>query len=86
MIRFLIFLLVLAGCTFGLAWVMNWTGTISLTWQGYQIETSIAVGIVAVLALAIVIGLVWTLIRFIFRIPSLLSFASQARRRNKGPT
>ena len=84
MIRFLIFLLVLAGFTFGLTWVMDRPGAISLTWQGYHIETSILIGIVAVLVLAIVIGLVWTLFRFIFRIPSLLSFASQVRRRNKG--
>ena len=38
----------------------------------------------AVLALAIAIAIVWGLLRFVFRIPSLVSVGAKARRREKG--
>ena len=38
----------------------------------------------AVLALAIALAIVWGVLRFVFRIPSLVSIGAQARRREKG--
>ena len=84
MIRFFVFLAFVAALAFGLYWVMERPGSVELTWLGYHIKTSPVIGLAAILALAVAIGLAWTVLRFIFRIPSLLSYASSARRRSKG--
>ena len=49
MIRVLIFLLLLAAGALGISWLANHPGEISLTWQGYNIQTTVAVasGIIA---------------------------------------
>ena len=84
MVRILAFFAVLAGIAFGLAWLADRPGDIVLTWQGYRIETSLLVGLGVVLLSAIAIAIAWTILRFIFRIPSLMALARKARRRNKG--
>lgn len=84
MIRILIFFAVLAAIAFGLDWLADRPGDIVLTWQGYRIETSLLVGLGVVLLSAIAIAILWTILRFIFRIPSLMALARKARRRNKG--
>src|SRR5947209_9511999 len=84
MIRILVFFAVLAAIAFGLAWLADRPGDIVLTWQGYRIETSLLVGLGVVFLSAIGIAIVWTILRFIFRIPSLMALARKARRRNKG--
>src|SRR5437588_11310854 len=84
MIRILVFFAVLAAIAFGLAWLADRPGDIVLTWQGYRIETSLLVGLGAVLLTPIAIAIIWTILRFIFRIPSLMALARKARRRNKG--
>jgi HemY protein len=84
MIRILLFFAVLAAIAFGLAWLADRPGDIVLTWQGYRIETSLLVGLGIVFITAILIAIVWTILRFIFRIPSLMTLWRKARRRNKG--
>ncbi|MBV9065192.1 MAG: heme biosynthesis protein HemY [Methylobacteriaceae bacterium] len=84
MIRILVFFAVLAAIAFGLDWLADRPGDIVLTWQGYRIETSLLVGLGVVLLTAIAIAILWTILRFIFRIPSLMALARKARRRNKG--
>ena len=86
MIRILFFFLVLAALAFGGTWLIehDQPGAIQLSFQGRQYSTSLVVGIAAVIALALAAGMVWSLLRFIFKIPSLLSLASRARRRNNG--
>ena len=84
MIRLFIFLAVLAAVAFGLSWMADRPGEIVLTWQNIRIEMSLLVGIGAICVLALLVSLAWAIFRFVFRIPSLLSLASKARRRNKG--
>jgi HemY protein len=84
MIRILAFFAVVAAIAFGLAWLAERPGDIVLTWQGYRIETSLLVGLGVVFLSAIIIAIIWTILRFIFRIPSLMALARKARRRNKG--
>jgi HemY protein len=84
MIRILAFFAVVAAIAFGLAWLAERPGDIVLTWQGYRVETSLLVGLGVVFLSAIIIAIIWTILRFIFRIPSLMALARKARRRNKG--
>jgi HemY protein len=84
MVRLLIFLAALALAALGLTWLANNPGVVDLTWRGEQYEVSLTLAIGIVLALAIALAIVWGLLRFVFRIPSLVSIGARARRREKG--
>ena len=84
MVRLLFFLFALALAAFGLAWLANNPGEVAVTWRGVEYEISLMLALGIVFALAIALGVIWTLIRFLFRIPSLVTLASRARRREKG--
>jgi len=84
MIRLLLVLCFLAVAAFGFSWFLERPGDIVLTWQDYRIETSVGVGVAVVLALAMLISLTWSIIRIIFRLPSVVSIAARQRKRGKG--
>jgi HemY protein len=84
MVRLLIFLAALALVAAGLTWLANNPGVVDVTWRGEQYEVSLLFALGAVLALGIAIAIVWGLLRFVFRIPSLVSVGAQSRRREKG--
>ncbi len=84
MFRLLIFLAALALAAWGLTWLADNPGVVTLTWRGVEYQVSLMLALGAVLALAIALTIVWGLLRFIFRIPSLVSLAARARKREKG--
>jgi len=84
MIRLLLILCLLAVAAFGFSWFLERPGDIVLTWQGYRIETSVGVGLAVVIALAMALAITWSIIRIVFRLPSIVSIASRQRKRGKG--
>ncbi|MDJ1159787.1 heme biosynthesis HemY N-terminal domain-containing protein [Chelatococcus sp. SYSU_G07232] len=84
MIRVLIFLTVLALVALGAAWLADQPGQIVITWGSYRAEPPLPYVILAVFAFAALAVLLWTLVRFVFRLPDLVTLASRARRRTKG--
>ena len=86
MIRLLLFLVALALAAYGLTWLAENPGEVALTWRGVEYDVSLMVGLGVVAGLAVLLALVWGVIRFVFRIPSLVSLAARARRREKGYT
>jgi HemY protein len=84
MVRLLLFLVLLALAASGLAWLAENPGDVALTFHGVEYDVSLMVAIAIVVGLAIVIALAWGVIRFVFRLPSLMSLAAKARRREKG--
>jgi HemY protein len=84
MVRLLIFLVALAIAALGLTWFANNPGVVDVTWRGHEYEVSLMVALGAVIALAIAIAIVWGVLRFVFRLPSLVSIGAKARRREKG--
>jgi HemY protein len=84
MVRLLLFFAALALAAYGLTWLADNPGDVAVTWRGVEYDVSLMLALGIVLALAIALGIVWTLIRFVFRAPSLISFAASARRREKG--
>ncbi len=80
MIRVLIFLGCLVLLALGAVWIADRPGDVAITWQGYRIETSVAVLAVAAGLVAIVAILLWSAIRNILRSPDLVAmFLSQRR-------
>lgn len=84
MIRLLIFFCLLAVAALVVGWFIDQPGDIVLTWQGRSYETTVGVGVGIILALAIAISLLWAIVRTIFRLPSVVAFASRQRKRGKG--
>ena len=84
MVRLLLFLVLLALAAYGLAWLAENPGDVALTFHGVEYDVSLMVGLAIVVGLAIAIALAWGVVRFVFRLPSLMSLAAKARRREKG--
>ncbi len=84
MLRLLIFLAAVALAAWGLMWLADNPGVVTLTWRGveYRVSLMLAIGVVA--ALAIALSIVWAILRFIFSLPSFVALAARARRREKG--
>jgi HemY protein len=84
MFRLLIFLAAVALAAWGLLWLADNPGVVTVAWRGveYQVSLMLALGVVA--ALAVVLSIVWAVLRFVFNIPSLVTLAARARRREKG--
>jgi HemY protein len=82
--KVLVFLGIATALAIGAVWLADQPGDVSIVWRGLTIETTVAVAAVAV-ALLVVLGmLLWTLLRFVFGLPTAFSFASRARRRSRG--
>ncbi|MEI8150181.1 MAG: heme biosynthesis HemY N-terminal domain-containing protein [Hyphomicrobiales bacterium] len=80
MIRVLLFLALVALMAFGVVWFADRPGDIAIVWQGYRIETTVMVAIVAVAIVALIAVIVWSIVRNILRTPDLLTmFLSQRR-------
>lgn len=84
MVRLLIFLAALALAALGLTWFANNPGVVDLTWRAHEYEVSLMFALGAVLALAVALAIAWGVLRFVFRVPSLVSIGARARRREKG--
>jgi HemY protein len=84
MIRILVFLLLLALAALGIAWIVDQPSEVTVIWLGQRAETSVGVGMGLLFIAAILLNIFWTIIRFVFKLPSLMSLAAQARRRAKG--
>ncbi len=84
MIRLLLFLAALALAAYGLTWLAENPGEVALTWRGVEYDVTLMVALGVVAGLAVVLALAWGVIRFVFRLPSLVSLAAKARRREKG--
>jgi uncharacterized protein HemY len=82
--RALAFLALLALAAFGAVWIADRPGTVTVVWNGYQIGTSLAVALVGVIAAAIVLGLLWAIVRGVIGLPEALVRGSAERRRAKG--
>ncbi len=86
MIRILLFVALVAIGATAAAWLADRPGDVLITWQGYRIETSVAVAAVGLFAAAAALALAWSIFSTVLRLPSLIALASRQRRRAKGYT
>lgn len=84
MVRVLLYLFVIALLAAGAVWLADRPGEVLVVWQGLEYRSSVAIAAIAVVILAFLVMIAWTLIRFILGLPSAFSFASRARRRARG--
>ena len=84
MVRLIIFFAVLFAFALGGAWLADRPGTVVLDWQGYQVQTSLMVGLVGLLVLVIVLFIAWTIIVKLVRSPRSFARFWGRRRRERG--
>ncbi len=84
MIRALWFLALVSLSIFAMVWLADRPGSLVLNWQGYRVETSVAMligGVVAISAVTAVIYRIWLFLR---RAPAQVSDAWKQRRKQQG--
>lgn len=84
MVRVLLYLALVAVFASGAVWIVNRPGDIVVNWQGYRIETSVAVLAVAVALLAALTVVLWNLMRWILAGPEAFALFRRNRRRARG--
>jgi HemY protein len=82
--RALVFVGLLALASFGAVWLANHPETVTLTWHDQAYSTSLAVAVVALVGTALLLSILWSIIRFFAHLPGRMTYASRARRRAKG--
>jgi HemY protein len=82
--RALVFIGLLCVAAFGAVWLADRPGTVLVTFAGYELRTTLAVGVVALVGVALALAVLWAAVSALLRLPSRLSFASRARRRARG--
>ena len=84
MIRVLLFLALVALIALGVVWIADRPGEVAVTWQGWRIETSLMVMVVAVAVVALLAVLLWSVVRTILRSPDLMAMFLSHRRGVRG--
>ncbi len=84
MIRVILFLVFLAAAAFGVSWLLDRPGEVTILWLGERIETSVFVAIGFVALACVAFTLSWSLFALIFRVPTLVSLARRARKHARG--
>jgi HemY protein len=84
MVRVLFYVILLFAIAAGFAWLAERPGALTLSWQGYEIETSLMVGAIAIVAIVAAITLLGAIIRAVVATPRAIGNYLGARRRDRG--
>jgi HemY protein len=84
MLRVLIYFAVVVLLALGVVWMADHPGTVMVTFGGREVETSTLVGAIALLVAAALVAILWSIILFVFRVPSLGRNFLRSRDRRRG--
>ena len=84
MIRTLLYLAVFAALAGGAAWLADRPGAVTLEWQGWRVDTSVALLALALAAAAIALALIFVALGWLRHAPRNWRMARRARRRERG--
>jgi HemY protein len=84
MVRVLFYVVLVFAIAAGFAWLAERPGALTFSWQGYEIETSLMVGAIAVAAVVAAITLFGAVIRAIVSTPRTIGNYLGTRRRDRG--
>ncbi|MTI16825.1 heme biosynthesis protein HemY [Rhodobacteraceae bacterium RKSG542] len=84
MIRVLFYLAIIFVLALGGAWVAERPGIVTLDWEGYRIQASLMISLIALLAVVVVCIVVWGIFRFIVHSPGMTSRYFKRRRKDRG--
>src|SRR3989339_687019 len=84
MARLFLFFVVALALAWGVVWVADHPGQMSLVWGGWRIDTSAGVLGVALIAFAVTVALLYRFWLFLTRTPGRIGQAFKERRSQKG--
>ena len=84
--RWIFFLVGLCVAVLCVVWFVQNPGDVSLQWQGWRIDTSVGVLMIAVLLFAALTAVIYRFWRFLVRVPGEIGSAMRERRQRKGYT
>jgi HemY protein len=84
MVRILFYVAVVFALALGFAWLADRPGALVLTWQGYEIETSLLVAALAIVAVVAALLGLGALVRAVLATPRVVGAYLGARRRDRG--
>ena len=84
MYRIILFLVLIALAAAGAAWVADQTGNVMLSWDGWRVETSLAVFALALGVTIVAAMLVWSILRGLWRTPEKIRRSRRERRHARG--
>ncbi|MEP9351513.1 heme biosynthesis HemY N-terminal domain-containing protein [Xanthobacter sp. KR7-225] len=84
MIRLVVLLIVLAALAFGIGWLADRPGEITLAWEGWRVETTVPVALAALALLTALMMALWRALSLLLRSPQMVARHSRRRRRDKG--
>jgi HemY protein len=84
MVRVIAFLALLLALALGIAWIADRPGSVLITWLGNEYRLDILPAIIFFLLASIAMATIWSLIRLVLRMPSLLAMSGRSRRKQKG--
>ena len=82
--RALIFVGLLCLAAYGAVWLANHPETVAVTWAGREYTTSLAIGVVGLVMLALLISATFGALRFVVALPSAVGRGSRKRRQARG--
>ena len=84
MIKLVLLMAFLAALAFGFATLADMPGHVLLQWGDTEFRVTLITGLVALVAVVFVLVLLWNILSFVLRLPSLVGLANRMRRRAKG--
>jgi len=84
MVRLVLFLFGVIVLATGLSWLADRPGSLLITWQGYEIETSVFRAVVIFAALIGLVVLVWSILTQVWSSPAAISHFLTRRRQRRG--
>lgn len=84
MTRLILFLIAVIALATGLSWLADRPGTLLVTWQGYEVETSVFRAVVLFAAVIALAFAVWSILAQIWSSPATLSHFLTRRRQRRG--
>lgn len=84
MIRLVLFLLLLVAITFGVSWLADRPGEVTVVWEGVAYGTTVPVALAVIAVVAGLILILWRILSLLVRSPKIIAAFSRRRRREKG--
>lgn len=84
MLKLLFFFGIVLALAFGFAQIADMPGHVLVQWGETEYRVTLLTALAGLIALLVVAMILWSLVRLVFRLPSLISLTNRMRRREKG--
>lgn len=84
MLRLVLFLVAAVVVAFGASWLSDRPGTLAISWQGYELDTTVFRAVLFLALFTAFCMMVWSLVRIVWRSPAVMGRIFERRREQRG--